>query len=94
MKAEVTAEPRHSDETTRARKAVVAVGALLDEVISTLEASRSAFCAIVGPAAESRRDVQETPGPLLWPNERWLHVPGFVDVDLLPRSRSGVCRAR
>jgi len=42
LKAEVTTGPRHSDETTRARKAVVAVGARLDEVISTLEPRRSA----------------------------------------------------
>jgi len=57
LKAEVTAERRHSGETTRARKAVVAVGARLDEVISILEARRSAFCPIGGSAAESRRDA-------------------------------------
>jgi hypothetical protein len=57
LKAEVTTGSLHSDETTRARKAVVAVGARLDEVISTLEARRSAFCAIVRPAAERRQDV-------------------------------------
>jgi hypothetical protein len=57
LKAEVTTGSLHSDETTRARKAVVAVGARLDEVILALEARRSAFCAIVGPAAESRQDV-------------------------------------
>jgi glycine/D-amino acid oxidase-like deaminating enzyme len=57
LKAEVTAELRHTDETKRARKAVVAVGARLDEVISALEARRAAFHAIVGPAAESRRGV-------------------------------------
>jgi glycine/D-amino acid oxidase-like deaminating enzyme len=57
LKAEITAELRHTDETKRARKAVVAVGARLDQVISTLEARRSAFCAIARPAAESRQDV-------------------------------------
>ena len=36
LKAEITAEPRHSDETTRARKAVLAVGVRLDELITTL----------------------------------------------------------
>lgn len=56
LKAEVTAELRHTDETKRARKAVVAVGERLDEVISALEARRAAFHAIVGPA-ESRRGV-------------------------------------
>jgi hypothetical protein len=55
LKAEVTAELRHTDEIKRARKAVVAVGARLDEVISALEARRTAFHAMVGPAAESRR---------------------------------------
>ena len=57
LKAEVTAELRHTDETKRARKAVVAVGTRLDEVISALEAKRTAFHAIVGPAAENRRGV-------------------------------------
>lgn len=55
LKAEVAAGPGHSDETKRARKAVVAVGARLDEVISTLEARRAAFLAIVGLVGDSRR---------------------------------------
>ena len=54
LKAGIAAEPRQSDETMRARKAVLAVRVRLDELISTLEASRrSSFCAIVGFSAES-----------------------------------------
>jgi hypothetical protein len=57
LKAESTAEPGQADENDRARNAVEAVGARLDEVISTLEERRRAFRSIVEPAAESRRGV-------------------------------------
>jgi hypothetical protein len=54
LKADIAAEPRQSDETMRARKAVLAVRVRLDELISTLEATRrSSFRAIVGLSAES-----------------------------------------
>jgi hypothetical protein len=55
LKAEVAAEPGQADENNRARKAVVGVVARLHEVISTLEARRSAFYAIAGPAADRKR---------------------------------------